>query len=93
MGLVQDDQREAVLVLDQIVEDRADAGHHFGTAKERFVAQCGQDFAVEPRHTQQGVGEIDHQVAVGVQAGDKATQRGGLAGAGLAGDQAQRRAP
>ena len=45
MGFVNDHQRMALFGVDQVVESGADAGHHFGLAKGRLVAEGHQDIA------------------------------------------------
>ena len=79
MGFVEDHDRETVFVLDEVIKNGTNAGDHLGTAEEGFVAQDSQNLAVKARHAQQGVGEVDDEVAVGIQTGNKAAQSGGLA--------------
>ena len=89
VSLVKDDQRNTALALDEFIEDRTDGGDHFGPAEEGRVAECSEQFAINAGHTEEGVGEVNHGVAVGVEGGDKPAHSGGFAGSGLAGEQAQ----
>jgi len=88
MGLVNNHQRISLFAADQVVESGADARHHLGFGKGRLVAQGGQDVAEQAVHPQGGVGQVDSQVAVGVEGGDKAADGGGFARANLSGEQA-----
>ena len=68
-----------MFVLDEVVKDGTDASDHLGTTEEGFIAKSNQDLAVKAGHAQEGVGEVDDEMAISIQTGDKAAQRGGLA--------------
>jgi len=89
VGFVEDDERQAVLGVQQFMEGRADTGHGFGLAEDGFMAQGGQQVAVDTGQAQEGIGEVDDEIAVRIETGGETAHAGGLAGAGLAGDQAQ----
>ena len=88
VGFVEDEQGEALLGADEVFEGRADAGDHSGLAEGWLVAQSDQDIAVQAGDAEGGIGQVDGQVAIGVERGDEAAHGGGLAAADLAGDQA-----
>ena len=88
VGFVEDEQGEALFGADEVFEGRADAGDHFGLAEGRFVTQSDQDVPVEAGDAEGGIGQVDGQVAVGVERGDEAAHGSGLSAADLAGDQA-----
>ena len=89
MRLVDNHEWGAALVGAQIGQGGADGGHHTRLGERRLVAEGQQQVAVDADNPSGGIGQVDHQVAVGVQAGGKGAHRGGLAGADFAGDQAE----
>ena len=89
LSLIEDEQRGAVFVEQLVFQDRADARDHFGSGEGRLVAEGNQEIAVEAGDAQEGIGEVDDKIAVGIQRGGEAAHGGGFAAAGLSGEQAQ----
>ena len=89
MSLVDDDQGGAALGGAEVVEGGADGADLARGGIGRPVAEVDQKLPVEARDAGGRVGEVDDEVAVGVEGGGEGAHSGRLAGAELAGDEAK----
>jgi hypothetical protein len=51
----------------QFIQGRTDASDHFGSGEGWFVSESGEEFAVEAGESEEGVGEVDDEKAIGVE--------------------------
>ena len=93
MRLVENHDRHAALGVQEVGEGFAQAGHQPRTTEGGFVAQGEQQVAVDAGDPGGGIGQVQHQVTVRVQAGVEGAHRGRFTGAAFAGDQAKASLP
>jgi hypothetical protein len=89
VGFIDDDQGSTTFVGEEIVEGGSNGGNHARGGVRGFVAEVEQQLAIQSSDAGGRVGEVDDEVTVEVEAGGESAYSGGLAGAKLAGDEAE----
>jgi len=88
VGFIEEDNRGAPLLEVDVLQGTADLRDHFRLEAGRQATQGSGYVPVDAGYSHSGVGQVDDQVAIWVEAFSKGAQGGGLAAAYLAGDQA-----
>jgi hypothetical protein len=82
-----DDEQDVAALASQFVERGAELGQEAHKAKSRLDLEGEEDFAIEGRDAQVGVGQVDDSIEVTVEAVGKGAGGGRLAGAHVSGDE------
>lgn len=76
------------VVDEQVLESKANADNHFGTAEKGLVGEGSEElFTVKGRKCQWWDWEVDHQYLVRGEGGDQAADSGGFARANFTSEQ------
>jgi hypothetical protein len=82
-----DDEEDVAPLARQVVEGRAQLWEEAHKAKSRFDLEGKEDFAIEGRDAEMGVGEIDHRVEIVVEGLGKGTDGGRFSCSDIAGEE------
>lgn len=69
MGFVYDHDRHAAFGIQEVGAGLAQMGDQAGTTERRFVAEAEEQIAVDTGDAGRGVGQIQDQIAIRVEAG------------------------
>ncbi len=89
LGLVEDDHGRGAALVDHVHEGLLDVGPQLGAAVGGLHADLGGEGAVEVERRHRGVAEVEHEVVGPGQLRAEVADGGGLADAGLGGEDTQ----
>jgi hypothetical protein len=89
LGFVEDEEGRGAALVDQVQERLLEVGPQLGAPVGRPHAELGGEGTVEVQRRHRSVAQVQHEVVGPGQLGAEVADRGGLADAGVGGEDAQ----